>query len=357
MGEDVRIRDNVAYTFDDVLLVPQQSQIKSRSDVNIGTRVGGLSLKLPILSANMDTVTEGRMAVEMGRLGGAGVLHRFAPFDPSICDWADACKEAGAPVIMSIGVNTIHDDAGEIEKIDYLLEKSRLDAVCIDIAHGDHDMMLRAISDIRNDFPQLHIIAGNVATGSAALRLFGVGATIIKVGIGPGSVCSTRIVTGHGMPQLSAIMEVADSLHKYRDEVSIIADGGIRHPGDIVKALAAGADAVMLGSLLAGTDEAAGERIVEDGIAYKTYRGMASYAVQKEKRQGRAPRVEGVSAKVPYRGPVSDTIANLEAGIRSGLSYSGALDLAQLRQVAEFVVVTPNSVRENHPHIHHPYRL
>lgn len=355
----MRIRDQVSYTFDDVLLVPQQSQIRSRADVDISTNVGQLALKLPILSANMDTVTEGRMAVEMGRLGGAGVLHRLAPFDPSICDWADACKKANAPVIMSMGVTGLHDMDGEIAKIDYLLEKSRLDAVCIDIAHGDHDMMLHAISEIREYFPKLDIIAGNVATGSAALRLFGVGATIIKVGIGPGSVCSTRIVTGHGMPQLSAIIEVANALclTKHRHEASIIADGGIRYPGDVVKALAAGADAVMLGSLLAGTDEAAGERLVEDGVAYKTYRGMASYAVQKEKRQGRAPRVEGVSAKVPYRGPVSDTIANLEAGIRSGLSYSGAPNLAKLREVAEFVVVTPSSVRENHPHIHHPYRL
>jgi IMP dehydrogenase len=144
-------------------------------------------------------------------------------------------------------------------------------------------------------------------------------------------------------------------IYPEREDISIIADGGIRYPGDIAKALAAGADAVMLGSLLAGTDEAAGDRIVEDGRTYKTFRGMASFEVQKEKRPDKTPRVEGVSAKVPYRGPVADTLDNLEAGIRSAFSYSGARTLADLRNNAEFLVVTNNTLRENHPH--HPYRL
>lgn len=346
----MKILSEPAYTFDDVLLVPQQSNIKSRNDVDLSTKLGSLSLRLPILSANMDTVTEGNMAVAMGKLGGGGVLHRFAEFDPSVIEWVDQCVAAKAPVIISVGVTEINE---EIDRIDWLLEKQKLDAVCLDVAHGDSDAVFNAIRKIRESFhPTLDIIAGNVATASAASRLVDAGASIIKVGIGPGSVCSTRIVTGHGVPQLTAIMRVAQAV-----DVQVIADGGIRYPGDIVKALAAGADAVMLGSLLAGTDEAAGERIIEDGVAYKTYRGMASYAVQKEKRQGRTPRVEGVSAKVPYRGPVSVTIANLEAGIRSGLSYSGALTLSELRSRAEFVVVTANSVKESHPHIHHPYRL
>jgi len=196
----------------------------------------------------------------------------------------------------------------------------------------------------------------------AALRLAKAGADIIKVGIGPGSVCSTRVVSGHGMPQLSAIDDVHTTLQiegkrdfGSRKRVSIIADGGIRYPGDIVKALAAGADAVMLGSLLAGTDEAAGERIVEHGATYKTFRGMASREVQKQRKEDQVPRVEGVSAKVPYRGPVRDTLDNLEAGIRSGLSYSGANNLTELRERAEFIVVTGNTLKEGHPH--HPYRL
>lgn len=346
----MKILQHPAYTFDDVLLVPQHSNIKSRTDVDLSTKLGSLSLRLPILSANMDTVTEGNMAVAMGKLGGGGVLHRFAEFDPDVIRWIDQCIESKAPVIISLGVTDLEE---EIARVDWIIEKRGiLNAICLDVAHGDHETVLGAIRELRLCFPQIDVIAGNVATADGAKRLVDAGASIIKVGIGPGSVCSTRIVTGHGVPQLTAIMNVVQAV-----DVQVIADGGIRYPGDIVKALAAGADAVMLGSLLAGTDEAAGERIIEDGVAYKTYRGMASYAAQKEKRQGRAPRVEGVSAKVPYRGPVSDTIANLEAGIRSGLSYSGATTLSELRSRAEFVVVTPNSVKESHPHIHHPYRL
>lgn len=350
----MRIREKTAYTFDDVLLVPQHSDIKSRADVSLKTKLGSLELKLPIVSANMDTVTEAQMAIAMGKLGGAGVMHRFVQFDPDLIFWAQQCRDAGVPVLMSVGVNNL-DEA--VAQVDFIQEKLRLDAICVDVAHGDHTSMLKTVEGLREGFPGLNIIAGNVATGEAALRLARAGANIIKVGIGPGSVCSTRIVTGHGVPQLSAILDVVSQLDANTNDVSVIADGGIRTPGDIVKALAAGADAVMLGSLLAGTDEAAGERIVEDGIAYKTFRGMASYAVQKEKRQGKTPRVEGVSARVPYRGPVSDTIANLEAGIRSGLSYSGCRTISDLHSRAEFVVVTSNSVKESHPHIHHPYRM
>lgn len=250
------------------------------------------------------------------------------------------------PVIISIGVNGGHEG---------FLRDSNVDAICVDVAHGDHIQVLNLLKDLRAKYPEQNIIAGNVATGSAAQSLAYAGANIIKVGVGPGSVCSTRVVSGHGYPQLSAIINVVNALSEINGDFSVIADGGIRYPGDIVKALAAGADAVMLGSLLAGTDEAAGERIVENGVAYKTYRGMASRAVQQEKRAGQKPRVEGVSAKVPYRGPVADTLDNLEAGIRSGLSYSGANNLSELHYNAEFVVVTGNTLKENHPH--HPYRL
>ena len=354
------IRNKPAYSFDDVLMVPQHSTILSRSDVDIGTRIGGLPLKLPLLSANMDTVTEAQMALEMAERGGAGVLHRFASFEEQ-CEWLAEMRSVQArPRIVSVGL----DDSFEaIRDIDHMIGEYDIDAVCIDVAHGDHKRMLDVITQIRG-LTQLDIIAGNVATGKAACRLVDAGANIIKVGIGPGSVCSTRVVSGHGFPQLSAIIEVDEELRLNgrrqgerhgNNDVAIIADGGIRYPGDIVKALAAGADAVMLGSLLAGTDEAAGDRIVEDGIAFKTFRGMASREAQSQKRAGRTPRVEGVAARVPYRGPVRDTLSNLEAGIRSGLSYSGARTLSELRDAAQFVVVTGNTLRESHPH--HPYRL
>lgn len=351
----MRVRTKPGYSFDDVLLVPQHSKIASRDDVDLSTQLGdNLKLKLPIVSANMDTVTEAKMAIAMGQAGGAGVLHRFE--DPNtIGEWCRACKDAKVPSIVSVGL-----DATSYTLAWGLAGQRQIDAVCVDVAHGDHDRILELVAKLRKQMFFPDIIAGNVATGQAALRLARAGANIIKVGVGPGSVCSTRVVSGHGFPQLSAIEEVDQALtlegmRSTNNRVAIIADGGIRYPGDIVKALAAGADAVMLGSLLAGTDEAAGERIVEDGIAYKTYRGMASLAVQKEKRTDRKPRVEGVSARIPYRGPVCDTLANLEAGIRSGLSYSGAANLAELREVAEFVVVTGNTLKESHPH--HPYRL
>ena len=349
-GRVMHFRERPTYSFDDVLLVPQHSTIQSRSNVDLSTQLGKMKLTLPLVSANMDSVTEANMAIAMGKAGGAGVLHRFASFDPDIIDWVDTCRDH--PIITSMGIGDVDMS---VDEICYLLEKHRLDAVCIDVAHGDHDRVVKAIEEVRTNFTRLDIIAGNVATGDAALRLVVAGANIIKVGIGPGSVCSTRIVSGHGMPQLSAIMEVREKLNEINTPTFIIADGGIRYPGDIVKALAAGADAIMLGSLLAGTDEAAGERIVEHGVTYKTFRGMASREVQKQNRSDRIPRVEGVTAKVPYRGPVCDTLDNLEAGIRSGLSYSGAGNLAELRDFAEFVVVTGNTLKENHPY--HPYRL
>lgn len=714
----MKISKKLVYSFDDVLLVPQYSNIASRSDVDISTTLGKMRLSLPIVSANMDTVTEANMAIAMARAGGAGILHRFAPLaDQSL--WLQSLRAADlSPRIISVGLDVKFGD------IKTITDEYGVDAVCVDVAHGDHQRVVETVRKLRAELSdKIDIIAGNVATGDAAIRLVNAGANIIKLGIGPGchkagtrilmsngfykniedvragdyvinmngdpamvkrsfstgvrdvigirnsiwgdttlvtpdhkyyvgdlstvsrstlsamgyvavlnhkakttpkqsklqwkeigkggcaplmprrikfeikdsfdytikhrtegsvvltpsydlgyifgtflgdgnahhddknrtgsihwafgshelsianklviaikaifnrdckiekrvnvilvhfyhkpfadflntfgkrtskalpedllvsnrsyldglrdglidsdgheekggrinfantsprltelfgvitylldgvwpnveyrkptsgglsncdikncaslrvssilttghkrlledhqvaklleikenmgscevfdleiddpthsfiannaivhnSVCSTRIMTGHGVPQLSAIMEVADSLQKYRNNVSIIADGGIRYASDIVKSIAAGADGVMIGSLLSGTDEAAGERIVENGVAYKTYRGMASREAQTEKKPGQVPRVEGVSVRVPCRGPVADTLADLEAGIRSGLSYSGATNLAELRHLAEFVVVSGNTLKENHPH--HPYRL
>jgi len=347
----MRIRKEPGYSFDDVLLVPQHSTIASRNDVDLSTKLGKLSLKLPILSSNMDTVTEGDMAVAMHKAGGAGVLHRFAPHT-EVQKWLFQCSDVDAPRIVSKGLA----EESIFEAV-YGGRNGAFDMVCIDVAHGDHSSVVNMIANIRNQCADIDIMAGNVATASAASRLVDAGANIIKVGIGPGSVCSTRVVSGHGVPQLSAILDVCNQLShlRQRGEMFVVADGGIRYPGDIVKALAAGADAVMLGSLLAGTDEAPGARIVEHGSTFKTFRGMASREVQQEKRTDRAPRVEGVSAKVPYKGPLADTIHNLEAGIRSGLSYSGCRNLEELRDAAEFVVVTGNTLKESHPH--HPYRL
>tara|TARA_R110002126_G_C10490983_1_gene504837 strand:- start:70245 stop:71255 length:1011 start_codon:yes stop_codon:yes gene_type:complete len=332
-------------------MVPQHSKISSRQDVNIGTTIGKLQLNLPILSSNMDTVTEDAMAMEMAAQGGAGVLHRFASFEDQ-CSWLQNMRSSQVrPRIISVGLDVSVKSLGELG---IMLGEYDVDAICVDVAHGDHSRALDAITQIRRS-TNVEIIAGNVVTGVAACRLVEAGATAVKVGVGPGSVCTTRIVSGHGYPQFSAILDVEARLrlHGYRDtdrhHASIIADGGIRYSGDIVKALAAGADAVMLGSLLAGTEETPGSRVMENGTSYKMFRGMASREVQTEKRPGRTPRVEGVAARVPYRGLVRDTLRDLEAGIRSGLSYSGARNLTELRDSAEFVVVTNNTLRESHP--------
>jgi len=346
----MKFREDTGYSFDDVLLVPQHSIIESREDVNLNTRLGSLSLNFPVLSANMDTVTGPEMAIAMGKYGGAGVLHRFG----DTLEMIRQLHNKHIPVIISVGVNdndTILADITTMIECDY-----RLDAVCVDIAHGDSAKAISTTAALREEFPNLDIIAGNVATGDGALRLFRAGANIIKVGIGPGSVCSTRVVSGHGVPQLSAILDVSDELSNWRvygeEQVFIIADGGIRYPGDVVKALAAGADAVMLGSMLAGTEESPGYVFVEDKHAYKSYRGSASHAAQ---GNSKSARVEGVSARIPFRGKVEWTLNNIRDGLRSGFSYSGAANLQELQQKAEFQVVTSNTIRESHPH--HPYLL
>lgn len=355
----MRLFHTKGLSFDDVLLLPQHSDIASRDEVNLGTRFGSRFLQLPIISANMDSVTEDQMVIAMTRAGGAGILHRFGTSD-HMSQWLHAItKELGTnvPTYLSVGV-----DLALRHFYEEMVQAFALKGLCVDVAHGDHNNAVTVIKELRSMFPTLDIIGGNVATAGGAQRLIEAGANIIKVGIGPGSVCSTRVVSGHGVPQLTAIDMVTQRVvdmglrnHTAGDYVSIIADGGIRYPGDIVKALAVGADCVMVGSLLAGTDEAAGEIIVEDGVAYKSYRGMASLAAQKEKRNWRKARVEGVSAKVPYRGPVVKTLQNLEAGIRSGLSYSGARTIQELQENAEFIEVSSSSIKESHPH--HPYKL
>lgn len=305
--------------FDDVLLVPQYSDLASRSEADTSTRLGALNLKLPILSANMDTVTGLDMALAMGLAGGAGVLNRYAGV-MTITAWAVALARAQVPIIPSLGTN---ETLGILPHLRYYT-----DSICIDVAHGDSKATTSFIR-FATGFGFKTIIAGNVATGSGAKRLAEAGANVIKVGVGPGGACRTVAVTGHGVPQLQAIMDVAKAMEGLG--VQIIADGGIKTSGDIVKALAAGADAVMMGSLLAGHDESLGGRV---------FRGMASREAQVEARgfvRNDAP--EGVSGPVEARGPVSQTLKELAGGIRSGMSYSGARNLAELRQNAVFAIV------------------
>jgi IMP dehydrogenase len=343
-----------ALTFDDVLLVPQYSDIASRKDVDTTSTLWGVQLRSPICSANMDTVTEVEMAKKMWDLGGIGILHRYASHE-KVLEWLKEIHESQCIAIPSVGVKP--------EDFRYALAYTDdgVVAVNIDIAHGDSKHMVEMVTRLSKE--GIEVIAGNVATRDGALRLLDAGAKVIKVGIGPGSLCTTRIVTGHGVPQLSAIEEVAklkglnnDSVgHNY--QFSIIADGGIRNAGDCVKALAFGADMVMVGSLLAGTNETPGERIQlqnENGTYYwaKAYRGMASREARESVvKTDSTYTPEGEATYVRTKGPVSDVVNQLIGGIRSGLSYSGAHNIRELQQNAQYVTISGNGMAESKPHL------
>lgn len=347
----VKLLEHQGLTFDDVLIVPKRSSIFSRKDVSLRTRlVGDLMLDLPIISANMDTVTELTMAKAMQQLGGLGVIHRFIA-DPA--EHARMISETPGVRIMAIGVKP-----GDLEKV-ALAEG--LHGVLIDVAHGHSDRVMETIQALREHFAGLFVIAGNVATAEGAWDLLEAGAHAVKVGVGPGAVCTTRIVTGCGMPQLSAIIKCRAAIDRWyqvetrkaRPRVkfppTLIADGGIRNSGDLVKALVAGADTVMIGSLFAGTDEAPGEIITEHGETFKLYRGMASAGAQLRVGSDRTP--EGISTLIPCKGPVAPLVTELEGGTRSGLSYCNSASIADLhQQTIELVRVTQASQAENRPH-------
>jgi IMP dehydrogenase len=331
-----------ALTYDDVLLVPQYSDIESRKEIDIGNALDKkIHLGLPIISAPMDTVTAANMAVAMGRAGALGIIHRYS----SIEEQCKMVKEAWEHVeYVGAAVGVVGD---------YLKRASRLyhngaKVLCIDIAHGHHKLAEKAIKSIKellND--SVHIIAGNVATLEGFNALADWGADSVRCNIGGGSICSTRIQTGHGMPGLQTIFDCAKSDRNAK----IIADGGIRSSGDAVKALAAGASFVMLGSMLAGTDESPGDMIV--GVLNtktKVYRGMASKEAQFEWR-GKYSSNEGISTTIPYKSSVKNVLADLSDGIKSGLSYSGCRNITELQENAIFVRQTSSGLNESKTHI------
>jgi IMP dehydrogenase len=465
------------YTFDDVLLSPRYSNILP-SATNITTQLHPrLILRLPIIAAAMDTVTEARMAIALAHAGGLGVVHKnlsaeeqaaevlrvkrfeagvlrnpltVSP-DMTVAD-VKALTEAhgfsGFPVLNAdelVGLVTSRDlrfetrmdakivdvmttrhklvtlpegssleqaqalmhqhklerivllsDVGklaglvtvkDLQQVRYfplatrdtqgrlqvaaavgtsdtekyraqLLIQAGVDILVVDTAHGHSEGVLNMVRYIKTQFPEVLICGGNIATAAAALALAEAGADIVKVGIGPGSICTTRIVSGVGVPQLSAVYEVSQALQQ--KSVTVIADGGIRYSGDVAKALAAGAHAVMLGSLLAGTDEAPGEVQLYAGRAYKSYRGMGSIGAMK---QGSADRYfqkantntdklvpEGIEGRVPYKGSATQVLHQMAGGLRSALGYCGSLDLETLRSTAEFTLMTSSGMRESHVH-------
>jgi len=329
-------------SFDDVLLVPQYSDIESRKSLSTSNQLDdNITLGLPIISSPMDTVTEVDMAFAMDTHGGLGIIHRYN----TVNDQARLVKKAKLKGMDNVGV-AIGVTGDFLERAQALVEEGA-NVLCIDVAHGHHSMVERAIQSLKSVFgDSLHIMAGNVATGEGAKDLANWGADSVRVGIGGGSICSTRLVSGHGVPTFQTIIDCVE----YGCPVPIIADGGIKTSGDIVKALAAGADFVMLGSMLAGTDQSPGQVFDNGNKKYKVYRGMASSEAQVNWR-GKTSTPEGISTTIPYKGDVNAILGDLKGGIQSGMSYSGARTVRDLQAKAKFIRQTPAGQSESYTHI------
>lgn len=338
-------------TYDDVLLLPNYSEIMPAEACVDASLCPTIELKMPILAAPMDTVTEGAMLVAIGQEGGLGLIHRNLTIAEQSAQLAAALaltSQAGA----AVGVGS------DLAERTSELVRSGVTLLCVDSAHGHTKNVMDAIAFIKKAYPHVPLMAGNIATYEGARALFEAGVDIVKVGMGPGSICTTRIMSGMGVPQLSALAEASRAAQEFGR--TVIADGGIKASGDIVKALAAGASAVMLGSLLAGTEESPGQLVEMNGKSFKTYRGMGSVAAM---AQGSAARYgqsckegnhklvpEGVEGYVPYRGRLEDHLRQLIGGVRSGMAYLGARTIAELQEKARFIRISPASMLESHPH-------
>lgn len=343
-------------TYDDVLLLPDASEVVP-SEVNTSTWLTrNITLEVPVISSAMDTVTESTMAIAMAKAGGIGIIHRNLAIDEQVTHMKLVKNVGLAGAAVGVG-----DDG--FARAQALIEAG-VDVVVVDTAHGHHRAVLDAIERIKKFSATIEIIGGNVATRAGAQALINAGADAVKVGVGPGSICTTRVVAGVGVPQITAIMEAAKACNKAG--IPLIADGGLQYSGDIVKAIVAGANSVMLGSLLAGCEESPGQLVEIDGRKYKAYRGMGSLGAMQSRGEQKSYSKdrymqddvlsedklvpEGIEGRVAYRGPVAEVIHQLIGGLRSGMGYAGAPDIQTLRREGRLIQITAAGLQESHPH-------
>jgi len=338
-------------TFDDVLLLPQYSEVlPSETDITLSL-TSKIKLRVPFLSSAMDTVTESRMAIAIAEAGGIGIIHRNLNIKEQT---KEIIKVKKKKLFVGAAVGTNKDD---IDRAKSLIANG-CDLIVIDTAHGHSKKVLKILSKLKKLENSIPFCVGNIATAEAAKKLYNSGADIIKIGIGPGSICTTRMVAGIGVPQISAILEVKNALKKKK--IKIISDGGIKFSGDIAKALAAGADAIMMGSIFAGTDESPGKKFKFKGKLYKQYRGMGSIGAmssgsanryfQKNFKDKSKFVPEGVEGRVEYKGSVSKIIYQLKGGLRSSMGYIGAKNLNQISKNAKFTKITKAGFYESMVH-------
>ena len=340
-----------ALTFDDVLLVPRYSTVLP-SETNLHIDLGyNLKLKIPFISSAMDTVTESKMAIAIAKKGGLGIVHR----NLSIIDQSKEIKKVkNKNLLVGAAVGTSNEDLLRAKS----LIDSGVDIIVIDTAHGHSNKVINILSKIKKINLKKPICVGNIATSEAALKLYNEGADILKVGIGPGSICTTRMIAGIGVPQITAVLEVKKSLKNKK--VKIISDGGIKFSGDIAKGIAAGADAIMMGSIFAGTEESPGKKYKIKNKFYKAYRGMGSIGAmsagssnryfQKNHKDKSKFVPEGVEARVIYKGNVDKILYQLQGGLRSSMGYIGAKNICEISKKAKFVKITKAGFYESMVH-------
>lgn len=347
-----KIITSVGLTFDDVLVLPNYSHIK-REEIDVSSNLSStVKLAIPLISAPMDTVTASALAIALGKRGGLGIIHRNFSISEQIAE-VEMTKKAVPLVAAAVGVGA--DLAQRVKALD----KAGIDVVLIDSAHGFTKWVIEATRYIKDHYKHLTLISGSVGTAAGAKALIEAGADALRVGMGPGSICTTRVVAGMGIPQITAIIETVAVSQKYNTPV--ISDGGLRFSGDIVKAIAAGASMVMSGSLFAGCLETPGKVVTRLGKKYKLYRGMGSIKAMKqgsavrygqEYRRGKEKKLiaEGVEGLVPYKGTVVDVVTQLIGGLRSGMYYAGVKNIQQLQANTRLIRVTQASHIESHPH-------